>query len=160
MDIDFIESKENLELAEKLQEKYFQFIGNVDLRRVYFAEMIGFKPKKAPVFNMSGITQAWARNILSTTDQKKDYCLAVWSDEWAEVETSKKEWIIFRSLFSVSPFGDGKLRPFDVQDYGFIVEYFVRIGLGPYWLEKENLPSLLSGNDTLPLILPLEDDEE
>jgi len=46
---------------------------------------------------------------------------------------------------------------FDVQDYGFIVEYFVRIGIGPYWEVKENLPSLLDGDDILPLIIPLDD---
>ena len=59
----------------------------------------------------------------------------------------------------VSPQGDGKIRPYDVNDFGFIVEYFVRAGFGPYWELKENLPSLLSGNDTLPLVIPMDDEK-
>ena len=47
----------------------------------------------------------------------------------------------------------------DVQDFGFITEYFVRAGYGPYWMLKDGLPSLLEGTHALPLILPMEDDD-
>jgi hypothetical protein len=43
------------------------------------------------------------------------------------------------------------------MDYGFIVEYFVHMGMGPYWENKEGLPDLLKSPDPLPLIIPMED---
>jgi hypothetical protein len=73
-------------------------------------------------------------------------------------EDTKKQWIIFKAIYSVSPQGDGKIRNFDVMDYGFIVEYFVHMGMGPYWEIKEGLPDLLKSPDPLPLIIPMEDD--
>ena len=89
--------------------------------------------------------------------KEKLYCLAVWTEEWSELQKSKKEWIIFKCLYSISPSLDGKIRAVDVQDYGFILEYFIRSGFGPYWETKDDLPSLLDSNDGLPLIIPLED---
>ena len=159
MNAEYHESIEIKTLAEKLQERYFPFIGYVDLDEILFTNVIGFRPEKAPIYTMSGLTQKWARDLILSNNQKKSYCFAAWSDEWSELSNSKKEWILFRSLYSVSPQGDGKLRPFDVQDYGFINEYFVRVGVGPYWLTKDELPSLLSGNDVLPLVLPMEEEE-
>ena len=154
---EFIESKENYEIAVALQEKYFPFIGYVDLSLIYFAEMDGYKSKNAPIYQMTGMTQKWARTLLLSLGERKSYCLSVWSEQWQELEKTKKEWIIFKCLFMVSPQGNGKIRPFDVSDYGFIVEYFVRLGVGPYWEVKEGLPSLLSG-DVLPLVLPLNEE--
>ena len=159
MDAEFHESIEMKEIAKKLQERYFPFIGYVDLDEIYFTEIIGFKPEKAPIYTMSGITQKWARDLISSSNQKKLYCFAAWVDNWSETPTEKKEWILLRCLYSVSPQGEGKLRPYDVQDYGFINEYFVRVGIGPYWETKDILPGLLKGNDVLPLVLPMEDDE-
>lgn len=158
MDVEYIESKANYELAKELQEKYFPFIGYVNLDEIYFAEMIGYKSKKALPYQMSGITQSWVREILSSQSQMKYYCLSVHQDLWEELEESKKQWIIFKCLYSVSPQGEGKIRSFDVTDYGFIIEYFVRTGFGPYWEMKDNLPSLL-GKDTLPLVIPMDDKE-
>lgn len=157
--VDFEEAPDILLIAQKLQEKYYAFIGYVNLDSIYFTKMIGYKSRNAPVYQMSGLTQAWARSVLNELQSRKNYCLGVWADEWDELEKSKKEWIIFRCLYSISPADDGKLRPFDVNDYGFIVEYFVRSGIGPYWESKENLPSLLDGNDILPLIIPMDDNE-
>ena len=159
MNAEYHESIEIKTLAGKLQERYFPFIGYVDLDEILFTEIIGFKPEKTPIFSMSGLTQKWARDLIIANNQKKSYCFSAWCDEWSELPENKREWIIFRSLYSVSPQGDGKLRPYDVQDYGFITEYFVRCGIGPYWLTKDELPSLLSGNDVLPLVLPMEDEE-
>jgi hypothetical protein len=159
MDIEYKESLEIKDTAKKLQERYYPFIGNVDLDEIFFSEIIGFKPEKAPVWLMSGLTQQWARDLIASQTQQKQYCFSAWSDEWSEISSAKKEWIIFRAIYSISPQGKGKLRPFDVQDYGFIVEYFVRVGIGPYWQDKDELPSLLAGNDVLPLVLPMSDDE-
>lgn len=157
METTFTESEEIKELAEKIQEKYFPYIGYIDLDLICFAEMEGYKSRKAPVYQMSGITQGWVRDIIfhKLNTKEKIYCLAVWTEEWSELQKSKKEWIVFKCLYSISPNLDGKLRPVDVQEYGFIVEYFVRAGIGPYWETKEDLPSLLS--DDLPLVLPMDD---
>lgn len=159
MSIEFSESLDIKQKAKKLQEKYYPFIGYVDLDEIYFSEMIGFKPEKAPIWQMSGLTQQWARDLMASQTQQKMYCFAAWAEEWSDIPENKKEWIIFRALYSVSPQGKGKLRPFDVQDYGFITEYFVRVGVGPYWQDKDELPSLLAGNDVLPLVLPMDDEE-
>ena len=51
---DFIESKENYDIALALQEKYYQFIGNIDLSLIYFAEMDGYRSKNAPIYQMTG----------------------------------------------------------------------------------------------------------
>jgi hypothetical protein len=158
-DPEFIESIECKEISEKLVSKYYPFIGYVNLDLVHFVEMDGYKGKNAPPYIMSGLTQSWARGILQSLGNGKVYCLGVWSDLWEELEQSKKEWIIFRCLYSISPSLDGKIRTFDVQDYGFITEYFVRSGFGPYWMSKEGLPSLLEGSHALSLILPMEDDD-
>lgn len=159
METTFTESQEVKELAEKLQEKYFPFLGYIDLELVCFAEMDGYKSKKAPVYSISGITQGWVRDIIfhKFNSKEKRYCLAVWTEEWSELQKSKKEWIVFKALYSISPNLDGKMRPVDVQDYGFIIDFFVRSGIGPYWEIKDNLPSLLNGDDTLPLLLPLDE---
>ena len=93
------------------------------------------------------------KQITTLINQSREERLAIWE----QTEKSKKEWLIFKSLYSISPALDGKLRNFDVQDYGFIVEYFVRVGFGPYWQEKDSLPSLLD-ND-IPLIVPMNDDD-
>lgn len=159
MNAEYYESSDIKDLAKKLQEKYFPFIGYVDLDEIYFADIVGFKPEKTPVWNLSGLTQKWARDIISSQSQNKSYCFSVWADEWSEFSKSKKEWIVFRALYSISPNGNGKLRQFDVHDFGFINEYFVRIGVGPYWITKDELPSLLEGKDVLPLVLPLDDEE-
>ena len=157
MQNDYTESLEILNLAKQLQEKYSAFIGYVDLDLVAFALVDGYKPKNAKVSQMSGITQAWVRDILFNKFNTKGklYCLSVWSELWDELEQSKKEWVVFKSLYSISPDLDGKIRATDVQDYGFIIEYFIRSGFGPYWESKDSLPSLLSQD--LPLILPLDE---
>lgn len=159
METTFTESPEIKELAEKLQEKYFPFLGYIDLDLVCFAEMDGYKSKKAPIYQMSGITQGWVRDIIfqKFNSKEKRYCLAVWTEEWSDTPRSKKEWIVFKCLYSISPSLDGKIRNYDVQDYGFIVEYFIRTGYGPYWEMKDDLPSLLDSNNGLPLVIPLED---
>ena len=156
---DFLESQECLNIAQQLVEKYYMFVGYVDLNLVHFVEMDGYKSKNSPPYIMSGITQSWAKDILRSVGSSKIYCFGVWSELWEELEQSKKEWIIFRALYSISPTLDGKIRTFDVQDYGFITEYFVRTGFGPYWMEKENLPSLRKGSETLPLVIPLSDND-
>ena len=158
-DPEFIESQECFNIAQQLVEKYYMFVGYVDLNLIHFVEMDGYKGKNSPPFIMSGITQSWAKDIIRSFGSGKIYCFGVWSELWEEIEQSKKEWIIFRALYSVSPSLDGKIRTFDVQDYGFITEYFVRNGFGPYWMEKENLPSLLKGSDTLSLVIPLSDND-
>jgi hypothetical protein len=160
VETEYFESLENKSLAERLQERYHPFIGYVDLSKIYFAEMIGYEPKNAKPYVMSGVTQGWVRQVLNTNPktQGKDYCLAVWQEKWSMLEDTKKQWIIFKAIYSVSPQGDGKIRNFDVMDYGFIVEYFVHMGMGPYWEIKEGLPDLLKSPDPLPLIIPMEDD--
>jgi hypothetical protein len=74
---DFIESQECFNIAEKLIEKYYMFIGYVDLSLVHFVEMDGYKSKNAPACIMSGLTQSWARDILRSSGNSKIYCFAV-----------------------------------------------------------------------------------
>lgn len=162
MDIEYVESTENKLIAEKLQEKYYPFLGYIDLSEIYFAEMTGFEPKNAPAYQMSGVTAGWVREILNMNPatRGKQYCFSVWREKWSDLQDQKKQWIIFRSLFSISPRGNGKIRPFDVMDHGFIVEYFVRVGIGPYWESKDILPDLLKNDEPLPLILPMDEEDE
>ena len=66
---------------------------------------------------------------------------------------------MLKCLYSISPSLDGKIRTFEIIDYAFINEYFIRVGVGPYWELREDLPSLLGSNDPLPLILPMTDED-
>ena len=52
MDTEYRESLQNKTIAEKLQEKYYPFLGYIDLNEIYFAEMIGYESKKAPAYQM------------------------------------------------------------------------------------------------------------
>jgi len=122
--------------------------------------MDGYKSKNLRHILCRGLLNLGLRDILKNDfGSNKVYCFGVWSDLWSDLEQSKKEWFIFRALYSISPSLDGKIRSFDVQDYGFITEYFVRAGFGPYWIHKDGLPSLLDSKGTLPLILPMDDDD-
>jgi len=159
MENEYQESKELYNLAKQIQEKYFAYVGYVDLEIIYFAEIIGFKSRKSSVNIMSGTSSAWVRNLLNmNSNRAKVYCMAVFSDEWTEIPQAKKEWLVFKMLYAVSPDLSGKIRSPDVMDYGFILEYMIKSGVGPYWEMRDDVPSLLKG-DALHIPLPPEDQE-
>ena len=159
-EVTYIESFELLELATKLLSVYFVYIGHVDLEMIYFAEKSGEKPKKAKVGDISGLTSNWAKLLLAKSGKNnKLYCMSVWGTEWAELSPAQREWVVFSLLTAVSPFNDGKLVKPDISDRGYILEYFMNEGVGPYWEKSENLPSLLDG-DPLPIPLPPDPEED
>lgn len=138
----FNESYELAELASKLQERYRYELGHVDLELIYFAEKIGEKSKKAKIVEVSGITSAWLKQLLSKAGKNnKLYCLSAWSQEWSELTPAQQQWGVFNSLYSISLENDGKLRKQDVQGHGPIIEF-----LGPYWESSNDLPDMLSGD--------------
>lgn len=148
-------------LAQDLVEKYFPFIGYIDLDQICFILDDNPKPKKSPVYKVSGITQSWVRDIINASPENygKFYCISVYEEEWNELQKSQREWFMMKCLYSISPSLDGKIRSFEIFDYAFINEYFVRVGVGPYWELREDLPSLLDSNEPLPLILPMLDED-
>jgi hypothetical protein len=158
--IEFIESYELLELAQKLKERYYLFIGHVDLEIIFFAEKIGEKPKKAKVAELSGVSNPWVKSLMAKNGKNnKLYCMSVHSAEWAEFSPAKREWAVFKLLCSVNPNNDGKIRKPDIGDFGFILEFFMNLGIGPYWEKQDTLPSLL-GDDPLPIPPPPDDTDE
>lgn len=151
----FIESYELAKLASDLQDRYRYELGHVDLDMIYFAEKIGEKSKSAKIVDVSGITSAWLKQLLSTAGKNnKLYCLAAWSQEWGQLSPANKQWFVFNCLYSISLENDGKLRKPDVQGYGPIVEF-----LGPYWASRKDLPDMLNG-DPLGIPPPPEPEEE
>jgi len=143
----FNESYELAELASKLQDRYRYELGHVDLELLYFAEKIGEKGKNAKIVEVSGITSAWLKQLLSKAGKNnKLYCLSAWSQEWGELSPAQKQWFIFHCLYSIALENDGKLRKPDVQGHGPIIEF-----LGPYWQNRKDLPDMLSGD---PLGIP------
>jgi hypothetical protein len=49
----FLECSPLKELAEKLKERYYMYIGYVDLEAIYFVEMVGKKDRKSTRLNSS-----------------------------------------------------------------------------------------------------------
>lgn len=151
----FTESHELMELASKLQDRYRYELGHVDLEMVYFAEKLGERGKNAKIVDVSGITSAWLKQLLSKAGKNnKLYCLSAWSQEWGELSPAQRHWAVFHCLYSISPNNDGKLRKPDVTGHGPIIEL-----LGPYWESRNDLPDMLSG-DPLPIPPPPEPEEE
>jgi hypothetical protein len=157
----FLECSPLKELAEKLKERYYMYIGYVDLEAVYFVEMVGKKPEKSPVAVVNGLAQKWVRDLLlGDIQNKKIYCLGVWDEAWDALPKAHKEWVMFRALFSFSPSMDGTIRQFDVQDYSFVLEYMIKNNYGANYLNKSILPSLLDSKEPLAIPLPPDPEED
>jgi hypothetical protein len=148
-------SPELEECARRLRERYWLYLGHVDINNIYFAEIEGEKPKKSGVLTLSGVSAPWVKTLLASYGNSRLYCMSVWSDEWKGMATQMREWLIFDALFAIDPVSDGKVRKPDVQEWGVLVEY-----LGPYWRKRQDLPSLLGGTEPLPIPPPqiLEDE--
>jgi hypothetical protein len=159
-DITYVQSLELYEIALKLKERYYLHLGHVDLDIIYFAEKLGDKPKKGKIAELSGISNPWVKALLAKNqNDNKLYCMSVWSAEWLEVTPAKKEWMVFKMLCSVHPQNDGKLNKPDISDFGYIQEFFMNAGVGPYWESQDDLPSLL-GADPLAIPPPPDDTDE
>lgn len=153
-------SNEVMELANKIKQRYYLYVGQVDLENVFFAEIDGEKPKRAGIMEVSGVSSSWVRYIL---DQNHNalYCMAVWGQEWLDLAPNVKEWLVFDALLRIDPENTGKIRKPDINEFGMILDYFGNIGIGAYWRNKsDKLPSLLGGIDPLPIPLPPDDTDE
>ncbi len=144
--------------CEKIKDRYYLYLGHVDLDAIFFAEVSGaVRPKKGAVAEISGVSAQWLKQRLQEQADYTLYCLSVWGDDWTELSPNTQEWVLFDLLYSIDPANEGKLRKRDVQEHGIICEY-----LGPYWRGKhakgEDLPGLLSSKDPLPIPLPPEGD--
>jgi hypothetical protein len=148
------ESSELKDTAERLVERYYEYLGHVDLENIYFAAIQGSKPKKTSVMQIGGITSEWVKKLIKET-KGKIYCISVWASEWDEVFPSMREWMIFDALLRIDPHNDGKLIKPDVNEFGILIEY-----IGPYWRKKDDLPSLLDSKDPLPIPLPAYESDE
>lgn len=157
-DVSFVYSAELRLLAEKLRERYYLYIGHVDLDAIFFAEKFGDKPKGGPIVELNGVTNPWMKAMLVEHGQQgKHYCLSAWGSEWSEMGPEKRQWAVFKLLCGVDPRGEGKLRRPDINDFGFILEYMIDVGVGPYWEKADILPDLLGD---YPLPIPPPPDEE
>lgn len=157
----YSESPEIRMLAEAIKDRYYLYVGHVDLDTVHFAEITGAaKPKKAKVGEISGISSPWVRQLIISLGNSRLYCMAVWSEEYEELSPASREWLVFEALYSIHPECDGKLRKPDVVEHGPIVEYFASTNVGLYWRKAEILPSLLSGDAPLPIPPPAFEDAE
>jgi hypothetical protein len=85
--------------------------------------------------------------------------LGVYEEKWAELTKPHKEWALFSALYSISPQNDGTIRQFEVQDYAFILEYFIRNNYGANYMNHSILPSLLDSKDPLPIPLPADPED-
>lgn len=143
------ECQEIKDIAKKLKEKYYLYIGYVNLDSIFFAKLTGEKPKKANILNVSGIKSAWVKYVLQRMSSEYVYCIYVWEEYWDNIYDSLQEWMIFDALLRIDQSCEGELREPDVCEWGFIVEY-----IGPYWRRREDLPSLLKSKNPLPIPLP------
>jgi hypothetical protein len=152
--------KESYELRQQIQtliSRYPFNIGHIIVDKIYCAKIIGDKPKRTPVLELSGINNMWLKHILSQGEGNYFYGLAVWETAWDEMYLTKKEWLLFDSLLSISPQMDGTLRKKDVYEWGCMIA----IG-GCYWRQSGELPLLSSGpiiNFPIPQRIELEENE-
>ncbi|MBS1722396.1 MAG: hypothetical protein JSS66_05255 [Armatimonadetes bacterium] len=154
-DVTYQESVNLYALARQLQERYYLHLGYIDMDVIFFAEKIGEKPVKASVIETSGVRSPWVRQVLSQNSSHKRYCVAAWSGEWSKLPYPKQEWMMFDALYSIGVTNDGKLRSKDVLEHGIIADF-----LGVYWRGEDDVPSLLSSEDPLPIPPPpIEHDE-
>lgn len=151
-DLQYSLSLELKHLAHKIVERYFYYLGHVDIENIFFAERDATRPKKAPIVQLMGVSAPWVVAQLMQAN-KALYCLFAYSEDWAGVSPAMREWLVFQALLGVSPLNDGKIQKPDVQDFGIIIEF-----LGPYWKTRQDLPSLLDTADGKPLPLPLPPD--
>ncbi len=142
-DIVYSDSPELKQLAEEMKERYYEYLGQVDIDVIDFTEKTGTMPKKAK------------------TGNDKLYNLAVWGEAWDDLAPSTREWLVFKMLYSLDPESAGKVRKPDVNEFGIMIEYFCSIGIGPHWEKADGqLPSLMDGASPLPIPLPpLEQDD-
>jgi hypothetical protein len=155
----YYESPALRNLAEKLKERYYPYLGHADLDNIYFCELDGVKPKAAPICSLDGLSKGWVRDLLVLSKgDPKHYCISVWSAEWENLSQSHIEWYMFKALFMVGDNNDGKIRKPDILDFGFILEYFVANGYSAKWETEKELPSLLNSKLPLPIPLPEEYD--
>lgn len=153
----YSEASEMKDLATKIKERYFLYVGHVDLDTIHFtfknAETI---PKSAKIAELSSIKSAWVRQILAMLHDNRLYCISSWEEMWNDLEPEQKEWLIFDLMYSVHPSCDSRLRKPDVSEHGIICEF-----LGPYWRRGETpLPSLLGSIDPLPIPPPPMDGDD
>jgi hypothetical protein len=150
------ESFELKELAENLKERYYLYLGYIDLDNIFFAEVGGVKPDKANVLSLSGIKSPWVKQLVRSQESNNYlYCLSVWSEEWLDINPDKQAWLVFEALLCISFRNNGDMRSPDVFGWGIMIEY-----LGPYWRNKDELPSLLGEENPLPIPLPHLDEDE
>jgi hypothetical protein len=161
-------SPELQEMAEKIVEKYYFYLGHIVLENIYFAEIDSPKPKRAEAMSVSGVSSTWVKQIMDEMNKKikdktsfdnKLYCISVYGEEWDDISPTMQEWMVFDALLRIDLEGTGKLRKPDICDHGILLDYFGQIGIGPYWRKSSNLPSLLAG-DALPIPLPPDNTDE
>jgi hypothetical protein len=151
--VEYYESVEVFELAEKIRNRYVTHLHHVELDTIYFCVKVGEKPQKTSIGEISGISSPWVKKILQETGSEKLYCLSVWADNWDDLHDEQKQWLMFYLLYSVNEACDGKIRKADItNEYGFMLEF-----LGPYWRLRGDLPNMLDDDDVLPLPPPYVD---
>ena len=145
-------------LASKLKDRYYLYLGHVDLEMVHFTFKSAEKiPKSAKIMELSSIKSAWVRQLLAMLHDNRLYCISVWEEMWLELSPAQQEWLLFDAMYTIHPACDSRLRKPEVVEHGIICEF-----LGPYWRKAEApLPSLLGGIDPLPIPPPpLSDDTD
>lgn len=137
------------ETAQKIYERYYDYLGTIDMDTIVFVSQTGTLPKSAKVAELKPIRDPYMKQRLSEFGEDVHYCFYVWDELWQELLPEKQELHIFDALYSIPPGGNGKIRPRDVVEHGIICEFF-----GPYWRNQDIVPSLLDSEDPLPIPLP------
>lgn len=142
------ESINLLIMARELREAYYLHLGQVDLDQIYFVEKHGEPTKSAKDIEVQGVKSGWVKRLLEAMTPPRIYCVSVWSDIWAQLSDSKRQWLLFDALYSINPEMDGKTRAKDVVEHGVIADF-----AGLYWRQQDILPNMLSG-ESLPIKPP------
>lgn len=151
---DYKECLELQELATVLKTRYYEHLGYVDLDRIFFAEIHGEMSRNAVPVEVTGVSAAWLKQRLADDFDNKVYCIAVWAQEWPELDENLKEWLLFDGLNKIHSENNGKVEPYDCGGWSFMLEF-----LGVHWRSRTDLPSLTKGA-TQPIPLPMDETYE
>jgi len=150
------------EIVNKLVETYAEVLWQVRTNQVTVLGVENKEPtKRSALIRVRGVKNA-EKAILQINNVATRYIVETYWSEWNEWDSTKKEWMLFRALLSISE-QEGKLIKPDCTEFRIILDK-----AGVDWDKRTDvvLPSLLSGNpvefdlELRPGLDDIEDSEE
>lgn len=141
--INYTESKELREMAEKIKARYVHIVDYVDLDRIFFAFKGGDVPEHF-TYEILGLKNDWVKHASSESlAEIKHYCIATTYDYYQNMTDTQLQWFMLDALYSCAPDMSGKLRRKNVHEFSRIISTLEDLDQSFNWRANPNLPDLL-----------------